>query len=72
MFKKAKEYQVNNFKLAASLIVLFVLYFIVFTILAIEVIMQGYSIAVLNMMFYIGFVLLLIGCVLFAVERREG
>ena len=71
MFKKAKKYQVNNFKLAALLIVVFVIYFIMFTILAIEVLMLGYSMAVLNMIFYSGFILLLIGCFLFAVERRK-
>lgn len=71
MSKKLKEYRVNNFKFIGSLFLFYVVYFLLFSLVGIELRRQGYSMAVVDMVFYTGFALISLGCILVSIERKK-
>ena len=71
MSKKAKKYEVSGFKFAGLAILFLLLYFMLFILLGVELRQQGYPMRTVDITFYIGLVLTLVGCVLFSIERKK-
>jgi len=69
---RLKNYKINNLKLIAYSILGLVAYFLLFTVVSINLRQQGVSMQTMDIWFYVGLVLILIGCSLASIEKKKS
>jgi len=64
-------YKINNIKLIAFSIIGLVFYFILFTVVGINLRQQGISMETIDIWFYVGLLLIIVGCSLASIEKKK-
>jgi len=65
-------YKINNIKLIAFCIIGLVSYFMLFTVVGINLRQQEISMETIDILFYVGLLLIIAGCSLASIEKKKA